>query len=133
MNLNKYTEKAQEAVVTAQQLAERSGHAEILPEHLLAALVDQRDGIVPAVLGKMKIDAAQVSSGAAALLTKLPKVQGGNQPNLSARLRRVVLDRDVIIPEGLVVGEDPKLDAQRFRRTEKGVCLITQSMIDRLT
>jgi glucose-1-phosphate adenylyltransferase len=50
----------------------------------------------------------------------------------SARLRRVVLDRDVIIPEGLVVGEDPKLDAQRFRRTEKGVCLITQPMIDRL-
>jgi len=50
----------------------------------------------------------------------------------SARLRRVVLDRDVVIPEGLVVGEDPKLDAQRFRRTEKGVCLITQAMIDRL-
>ena len=35
-------------------------------------------------------------------------------------------------PEGLVVGEDPKLDAQRFRRTEKGICLITQAMIDRL-
>ncbi len=51
----------------------------------------------------------------------------------SARLRRVVLDRDVNIPEGLVVGEDPKLDAQRFRRTEKGICLITQAMIDRLT
>jgi glucose-1-phosphate adenylyltransferase len=50
----------------------------------------------------------------------------------SARLRRVVLDRDVHIPEGLVVGEDPKLDAQRFRRSEKGVCLITQPMIDRL-
>ena len=51
----------------------------------------------------------------------------------NARLRHVVLDRDVIIPEGLVVGEDPELDAQRFRRTEKGICLITQAMIDRLT
>jgi glucose-1-phosphate adenylyltransferase len=51
----------------------------------------------------------------------------------NARLRHVVLDRDVIIPEGLVVGEDPVLDAQRFRRTEKGICLITQAMIDRLT
>jgi len=51
----------------------------------------------------------------------------------SARLRRVVLDRDVIIPEGLVVGEDPELDAKRFRRTDKGICLITQAMIDRLT
>ncbi len=49
-----------------------------------------------------------------------------------ARLRRAVLDRGVVIPAGLVVGEDPKLDAQRFRRTEKGVCLITQAMIDRL-
>ena len=43
-----------------------------------------------------------------------------------------MLDRGVIVPEGLVVGEDPVLDAQRFRRTEAGVCLVTQSMIDRL-
>jgi glucose-1-phosphate adenylyltransferase len=49
-----------------------------------------------------------------------------------ARLRRVVLDRGVVIPEGLVVGEDPVLDAKRYRRTEKGVCLVTQTMIDRL-
>jgi glucose-1-phosphate adenylyltransferase len=47
-------------------------------------------------------------------------------------LRKVVVDRGVKIPEGLVVGEDPKLDAQRFRRTDSGVCLITQAMIDRL-
>ena len=49
-----------------------------------------------------------------------------------ARLKKVVLDRGVKIPPGLVVGEDPILDAERFRRTEKGVCLITQPMIDRL-
>lgn len=49
-----------------------------------------------------------------------------------ARLRKVVLDRGVKIPPGLVVGEDPILDARRFRRTDKGVCLITQPMIDRL-
>jgi glucose-1-phosphate adenylyltransferase len=49
-----------------------------------------------------------------------------------AQLRRVVLDRGVVIPEGLVVGEDPELDAERFGRTEKGICLITQPMIDRL-
>jgi glucose-1-phosphate adenylyltransferase len=51
----------------------------------------------------------------------------------SARLTKVVIDRGVKIPEGLVVGEDPELDAQRFRRTAQGVCLITQPMIDRLT
>jgi glucose-1-phosphate adenylyltransferase len=44
----------------------------------------------------------------------------------------VVIDRGVSIPEGLVVGEDPELDASRFRRTENGVCLITQAMIDQL-
>jgi glucose-1-phosphate adenylyltransferase len=51
----------------------------------------------------------------------------------SARLRNVVIDRGVIIPPGLVVGDDPVLDAQRFRRTEKGIVLITQPMIDKLT
>ena len=46
--------------------------------------------------------------------------------------KNVVIDRGVRIPEGLVVGEDPELDAKRFRRTDKGICLITQPMIDRL-
>lgn len=50
----------------------------------------------------------------------------------NARLTRVVIDRGVKIPEGLVVGEDPELDARRFRVTESGICLITQPMIDRL-
>jgi glucose-1-phosphate adenylyltransferase len=49
-----------------------------------------------------------------------------------ARLRRVVVDRGVRIPEGLVVGEDPELDAHRFRRTDNGICLITKAMIDEL-
>lgn len=54
------------------------------------------------------------------------------QINRNAQLRRVIIDRGVHIPEGLVVGQDPELDAQRFNRSEKGVCLITQAMIDRL-
>ena len=49
-----------------------------------------------------------------------------------ARLRNVVIDRGVRIPDGLVVGEDAAHDAARFRRTERGVCLITQPMIDAL-
>jgi glucose-1-phosphate adenylyltransferase len=48
------------------------------------------------------------------------------------RLKNVVIDRGVHIPDGLVVGEDPVLDAQRFRRTDKGICLITMPMINRL-
>lgn len=46
-----------------------------------------------------------------------------------ARLSRVIVDSGVRIPEGLVVGEDPELDARRFRRTDSGVCLITKKMI----
>ncbi|GIQ75023.1 glucose-1-phosphate adenylyltransferase [Bradyrhizobium sp. RD5-C2] len=49
-----------------------------------------------------------------------------------ARLRNVVIDRGVRIPEGLVVGEDSEFDGKRFRTTENGITLITQSMIDRL-
>ena len=47
-----------------------------------------------------------------------------------ARLKRVVVDRGVNIPEGLVVGEDANFDAQWFRRTADGVTLITQPMVD---
>jgi glucose-1-phosphate adenylyltransferase len=59
----------------------------------------------------------------------LPYVEVGRR----AKLTNVVIDRGVRIPDGLVVGEDAAADAQRFRRTDKGVVLITQSMIDKLT
>jgi glucose-1-phosphate adenylyltransferase len=50
----------------------------------------------------------------------------------NVRIKGVVIDRGVVIPDGLVVGEDAELDASRFRRTDRGVCLITQPMIDAL-
>ena len=50
-----------------------------------------------------------------------------------ARLSRVVIDRGVAIPDGLVVGEDSEFDARRFRRTAKGICLITKPMIEKLS
>jgi glucose-1-phosphate adenylyltransferase len=50
----------------------------------------------------------------------------------NVRLKKVVIDRGVVIPEGLVVGEDPVLDGKRFRRTDSGICLITKPMIDKL-
>lgn len=58
----------------------------------------------------------------------MPYVEIGRK----ARLTNVVIDRGVKIPEGLVVGEDAAEDGRRFRRTEKGICLITQPMIDAL-
>jgi len=58
----------------------------------------------------------------------LPKVTVSR----NASLKNVVIDRGVIIPEGLVVGEDPKEDARRFRRTDNGIVLITKPMIEKL-
>jgi glucose-1-phosphate adenylyltransferase len=58
----------------------------------------------------------------------LPRVEIGRH----VRLRRVIVDRGVRLPEGLVVGEDPEEDARRFRRSEDGVCLITKPMVARL-
>ena len=59
----------------------------------------------------------------------LPSVEVGR----GARLTRVVLDRGVVIPDGLVIGEDATLDAQRFHRTANGVTLVTACMIAALT
>ncbi len=59
----------------------------------------------------------------------LPYVDVGR----NCRLTNVIVDRGVRLPDGLVVGEDPDLDASRFRRTDRGICLITQPMIDRLS
>ena len=58
----------------------------------------------------------------------LPNVEIGR----NASLTKVIIDSSVQIPEGLIVGQDPVLDAKRFRRSEKGICLITQPMIDQL-
>ena len=89
MNINRYTEKAQEAMVAAQQLADREGNPEITPEHLLLTLVEQREGIVPEIVRKMNADPAVLAASVRAELQKLPRVQGGAQPGLSARIRKV--------------------------------------------
>ena len=89
MNINKYTEKAQEAVLGAQQLADREGHPEILPEHLLLTLLEQRDGIVPGLIRKLNEDPAAVAATVRTELNKQPRAHGGTQVALSPRLRRV--------------------------------------------
>ena len=61
MDLNRYTQRAQEAVLGAQTLAGDYSHAQIEPEHLLLALLRQSDGIVPQVVRKLEIDPAQLA------------------------------------------------------------------------
>ena len=59
----------------------------------------------------------------------LPEVEVGR----NCRLTRVVVDRGCSLPEGLVIGEDPELDAQRFERSPGGVVLVTRAMLNKLT
>ncbi|MEO5898418.1 MAG: ATP-dependent chaperone ClpB [Vicinamibacterales bacterium] len=89
MDINRYTQKAQEAVIAAQGIADREGHPEITPEHLLLTLVEQRDGIVPSIITKMNADPAALAAAVRTEITRLPRVQGGSQPSISARLRQV--------------------------------------------
>ena len=89
MNLTRYTEKAQEAVLAAQQLAERSHHPEIEPEHLLLTLVEQPDGVVPSVLRRVGVEPARVVEECRGLLDRQPEVHGGAAAGPSPRLRAV--------------------------------------------
>ncbi len=86
MNINKYTEKAREAVAAAVELAKQANNPQLEPEHLLVALIEQRDGIVPNLLRKMNADPAR---GARELLAKLPSAYGGAEPGMSPRFKLV--------------------------------------------
>jgi len=89
MDFKKLTEKAQEAVMTAQNLASEMTHAEITPEHLLVALVEQENGIVPSILRKMTLDPKDVAGQARMLFESMPKAYGADV-RLSPRMNMIV-------------------------------------------
>ena len=88
MNLNKFTDKAQDSVITAQNLATEFTHAEVAPEHLLVALVEQPGGIVPSVLRKLTLDPARIAADARKLLDNAPKAFGA-ELRLSPRMKLI--------------------------------------------
>src|SRR5580765_457997 len=89
MDFKKLTEKAQEAVMTAQNLAAEMTHAEITPEHLLVALAEQENGIVPSLLRKMTLDPTQVAGQGRMLFESMPKAYGADV-RLSPRMNLIV-------------------------------------------
>jgi ATP-dependent Clp protease ATP-binding subunit ClpB len=89
MNLNKLTEKAQEAILGSQNLATDQNHSEVTPEHLLVTLVEQSGGIVPSVLRKMTLDPSRVATEARALIKAIPQAYGGDV-RLSPRMKLIV-------------------------------------------
>src|SRR6516162_8984685 len=95
MDINRFTEKAQEAVLAARSLAARNGQTQIEPEHLLLALLEQEGGVAPAILQKAGLDAGTVRSRAQRVIAQLPKVTGaGDSPNPGSRLNRVLLQAE---------------------------------------
>ncbi len=89
MNINKYTEKAREAVAAAIELAKQQNNPQIEPEHLLVALSEQRDGIVPELLRKMNVDPAAFAKETRELVSKFTQAYGGSEPGMSPRFRLV--------------------------------------------
>src|SRR5262249_60882304 len=87
---DKLTVKAQEAVQAAQALADRESHQQVEPEHLLAALLQQQDGIVGPLLGKLGVRVDAVRREADAEIARLPMVTGGGGQYVSQRLRAVL-------------------------------------------
>src|SRR3989442_15393903 len=85
MNINKYTEKAREAVAAAIELARQHNNPQLEPEHLLVTLVEQRDGIIPELLRKMNVDPEQLARAARELIAKIPSAYGGWEAGLSPR------------------------------------------------
>ena len=90
MTMKQLTEKAQEAVLSAQESATNSGHPQVDVEHLLAALVDQADGIVPSVLRKLTVPPSDVATAIRRELDRLPRASGGARPGISPRLSAIL-------------------------------------------
>ena len=94
MRFDKFTLKAQEVIQTSQQLAERFNHQQIEPEHLVIAILEQTEGVIPSLLGKIGVDQRRLMESFEAALEKTPRVSGSGvgQAYISPR-SKAVLDK----------------------------------------
>ncbi len=94
MRFDKFTIKAQEIIQNSQQMAEKLGHQQIEPEHLIRAILEQKEGLIPPLLGKTGANQSQLIQSFDAALEKLPRLSGGGigQAYISPRSKNI-LDR----------------------------------------
>jgi ATP-dependent Clp protease ATP-binding subunit ClpB len=90
MRLDKFTIKAQEALEAAQSLAGDKGHQAVEPEHLLAALLRQPEGLVSAVLSRIGQSPKEIEIEVDQAVDKFPQVTGGGGEYISPRLKQVL-------------------------------------------
>jgi ATP-dependent Clp protease ATP-binding subunit ClpB len=97
VDINKFTQKAQEAIIGAQSLAGEYSHGQVEPDHLLLALLRQSDGIVPQVVQKLEASPGEMSLALERELQRKPKVYGATaQVGLSRELARAVDEAEKI-------------------------------------
>jgi len=100
MNLDKMTIKLRQAIADADMLANEHGNAEITTEHLILALLDQKDGLLPPLLERLGVPHKQVKEKVESLLNRLPKAYGSNvQRSISAQLGNQLYAADKIASE----------------------------------
>ena len=100
MRFDKFTLKTQEVIQASQQMAERLGHQQIEPEHLVRAILEQPEGVIPPLLGKIGVDQRQLIQSFEAALEKIPRVSGSGlgQAYISPR-SKAVLDKAFVEAE----------------------------------
>jgi len=96
MDINRLTEKAQAALREAQSVAVRFGHQQIEAEHVLLALLDQENGLAPAILAKSDVSADALKIRVHRDLERQPKVSGGGSetPGVGGRLNRLLVQAE---------------------------------------
>src|SRR5262249_54152989 len=101
IRFDKLTVNAQEALHEAKSHASEKGHPQVAPEHLLWALIQQKDGVVLPILQKLGVDLQSIARDLADAVTKLPKVSGQAEIYISPALGRIL--------------EDAQKEADRFK------------------
>ncbi|MBO0701603.1 MAG: ATP-dependent chaperone ClpB [Candidatus Dormibacteraeota bacterium] len=92
MRIENFTEKAQEALQRATQLASSRGQQAVEPEHLLLALIQEHDSIARPILEGAGVSLTALEPGVVSEVERFPRVSGGGEPFISQNLNRVLLD-----------------------------------------
>ena len=95
MNIEKYTQNAQSAIIDCQNIAIEEGHQQIDGEHLHLALLMQKDGLIPKLLKFMEVNTGEIIGALESEIDKLPKVSGSAENMYSTRrLQQIFLNAE---------------------------------------
>lgn len=125
MNLDKYTQKSQEALVAAQRLAQELNHQAIEPVHVLLALLRQEDGVAPAIVTKVAGSIKAIHEEISQELEKRPKVYGGGEVGLAQPTVKVLeaaeryakgMNDDYVSTEHILLGLTESVEGKRLNQ-----------------